>query len=97
MAHGGPRPGSGRKPGSTTTKTREIANKAAAEGLTPLEFMLSVLRDEQADKAQRFEAAKAAAPYIHPRLSNVESKVDMNGETTTEVRWTIVDPSPAGS
>jgi hypothetical protein len=34
---GGKRPGSGRKKGSATKKTREIADRAAAEGITPLE------------------------------------------------------------
>lgn len=78
---GGKRPGSGRKKGSATTKTREIANRAAAEGITPLEYMLKVMRQDSAHEdpkiaiareAMRFEAAKAAAPYIHPRLAAVE-------------------------
>jgi hypothetical protein len=84
---GGPRKGAGRKPGSATAKTREIADKAAADGITPLEFMLQIMRteDEPAEEGEeidyrlrqmrlemRFEAAKAAAPYIHPRLSSVE-------------------------
>lgn len=46
-----------------------------SEGLTPLDYMLSVLRDEEADAAARFEAAKAAAPYIHPRLSAIDANV----------------------
>ncbi len=37
---GGRRPGSGRKAGSATVKTREIADKAAQAGITPLEVML---------------------------------------------------------
>ncbi len=78
---GGARKGAGRKPGAATTKTREIANAAADDGLTPLEYMLRVMRDDsdhedpriQAQReAMRFEAAKAAAPYIHPRLAAVE-------------------------
>lgn len=69
---GGKRPGAGRKPGSATRKTREMANKAAAEGLTPLEYLLMVLRDEGADPRERFEAAKAAAPFVHPRLASTE-------------------------
>ncbi len=73
MAHGGARPNAGRKPGSTTTKTREIADKAADEGITPLEFMLQIMRDELADRGERMDMAKAAAPYIHPRLSSVEA------------------------
>jgi hypothetical protein len=66
-----------------TKKTRAIAEKAAAEGISPLEFMLNVMRTEPSDDiedpriltdmlAMRFEAAKAAAPYMHPRLSSVE-------------------------
>jgi hypothetical protein len=73
MAHGGARKGAGRKPGALTTKTRELAEKAAEGGITPLDYMLSVLRDESLEAAARFEAAKAAAPYVHPRLSSVEA------------------------
>ena len=46
----------------------------AASGLTPLEFMLSVMRDEQADTATRLDAAVKAAPYVHPRLAAIESR-----------------------
>ena len=87
MAKGGYRAGSGRKPGSTTQKTREIAERAAEEGITPLEYMLQLLRsevDEDMEPSQKaalmalkFEAAKAAAPYIHPRLAAIEMKGNM--------------------
>lgn len=73
MARGGSRPGAGRKPGSANKRTREIADKAAEEGITPLEFMLNVMRDANAADDVRFDAAKAAAPYMHPRLSNIEA------------------------
>jgi hypothetical protein len=73
MARGGARNGAGRPPGAATKRTREIADKAASEGLTPLEYMLQILRDEGKPEAARFEAAKAAAPFVHPRLSNVEA------------------------
>jgi hypothetical protein len=49
------------------------------EGLTPLEYMLAVLRDENADTERRDEMAKAAAPYIHPRLSSIEAQVAITG------------------
>jgi len=42
---GGARPGSGRKKGAATKKTREIADKAAEEGITPLEVMLRAMRE----------------------------------------------------
>lgn len=105
--HGGPRKGAGRKAGAATKKTREIADKAAADGVTPLEVMLENMRfahgeagvllagllDGGADKPDGFdsfkellkfrgmaqEAAKDAAPYIHPKLSSVE----MNAKVTT--------------
>ena len=93
MAHGGARAGAGRKQGAATAKTREIADRAAEGGVTPLEFMLQVMRDETAERAERLDMAKAAAPYIHPRLSAVEAKVEVK-EQVEEVRWSIVDPEP---
>ena len=40
---GGARPGAGRKEGSLTKRTREIAEAAAAQGITPLEVMMSTM------------------------------------------------------
>jgi hypothetical protein len=85
---GGRRPGAGRKPGSLTKKTREIAEQAAAEGITPLELQLATMRALWAEanagdnldleKAERAAAiAKDAAPYVHPRLSAVEATVNV--------------------
>jgi hypothetical protein len=34
--------------------------------------MLSLLRDEQQSPEMRFEAAKAAAPYVHPKLATIQ-------------------------
>lgn len=84
MARGGKRPGAGRPAGAANAKTRAIADKASAEGITPLEYMLQLLRDKNGDPLTRFEAAKAAAPYMHAKLSSVESKV--------EATHTMVDP-----
>lgn len=74
MPRGGARPGAGRKPGSKTVFTKQALEKIG-EGITPLEYMLSILRDENESPTNRFEAAKAAAPYVHPRLSQVDSTV----------------------
>lgn len=72
----------GRKKGSRNKATAGKEAAIAKSGLTPLEFMLNLMRmevDEDADiqqriavNAMRFEAAKAAAPYVHPRLNAVE-------------------------
>jgi len=72
MPHGGARPGAGRKPGALNKKTTEIAQRAAESGLTPLEYLLKVMRNSKQPTAVRVDAAKSAAPYMHPRLSAVE-------------------------
>ena len=38
---------------------------------TPLEFLLRKMRDTTAAPADRFQAAKAAAPFCHPQLQAV--------------------------
>lgn len=69
---GGARKGAGRPAGAATKKTREIADKAASEGLTPLEYMLQIMRDEAEEPRARLNAAISAAPYVHAKLSSVE-------------------------
>ena len=76
---GGARPGAGRKPGQPNKKTAELVAAIEASGLTPLDYMLSVLRDEDRAFEQRFEAAKAAAPFVHARLSSIEADVNLSG------------------
>ena len=66
----------GRQKGSTNKATAVREAAIAASGLTPLDFMLKALRDEGNDFLTRFEAAKAAAPYVHPRLASTEVKGD---------------------
>ena len=44
------------------------------QGLTPLDYMLAVLRNEEASASARMEAAKNAAPYVHTRLASAELK-----------------------
>lgn len=76
---GGARLGAGRKKGIPNKKTIEIQKAVCESGVTPLEYMLSIMRDESADEGQRLEAAKSAAPYIHSKLSTVE----LNARVTT--------------
>ena len=79
----------GRQKGAANKRTREIADKAIADGLTPLEYLLSVLRDETEERATRLDAAKAAAPYIHPRLAN-ETVKHTGSIEITKIRREIV-------
>lgn len=74
MAHGGSRPGAGRKAGSPNKASAEREAAITASGLTPLEYMLQVMRDEAQPPPVRLDAAKSAAPYVHPKLSSAEVK-----------------------
>lgn len=114
MARGGKRVGAGRRAGVPNKRTREVIEKAAASGMTPLEVMLDNMRHfqkvaldaeavlegltvaeftgrvtaetpeeqfkallAQVKKTAGFrqlaqDAARDAAPYVHPRLAAVE-------------------------
>ena len=44
--------------------------RAATPEMTPLDYMLSVMRDETASPTDRKWAAAHAAPYLHLKLSS---------------------------
>jgi hypothetical protein len=77
MAHGGARRGAGRKPGQTTKLNQQAREQALEGGISPLDYMLGLMRNESLSTEDRFEAAKAAAPYVHARLAAVEHSGDM--------------------
>lgn len=85
MARGGKRTGAGRKAGAATKRTRAIADKATAEGLTPLEVMLKAMR-AHVDNNKLDEAAsiaKDAAPYMHAKLASVQHTGPRGGPIQT--------------
>lgn len=104
-SHGGARKGAGRKVGGATAKTREIADRAAAEGLTPLEVMLKAMRHsielfDQGKDLEHLSAAasfaKDAAPYIHPRLAAMEHSGPNGAAMQHDVTLIINGVKPAG-
>ena len=84
---GGKREGAGRKKGSSNKATQEKRAAIAASGLTPLDYMLAVLRDENNDHATRMQAAIAAARFVHPTLGSIEHTGKDGGpiETKSEI------------
>ena len=71
---GGARPGAGRKAGEMAKAKAliyERARQAGADGETPLEYMLKVMR-ESGDIKRTDAMAIAAAPYLHPRLAAID-------------------------
>ncbi|WP_238878645.1 hypothetical protein [Achromobacter xylosoxidans] len=73
---GGARKGAGRKPGAATKKTREIADKAAAEGITPLEVMLRAMT-ALVDQADALAAGSGA--------KDKEQTAELNGKAVSRI------------
>lgn len=83
MPRGGNRPGAGRRPGIPNKASAERQKKVAATGITPLDYMLKVMRDGKADVSRRDDMAKAAAPYVHPRLATTTHQGKNGGPIQT--------------
>lgn len=84
MPVGSARPTAGRPKGGRNRKTAEAIAIAEAGGETPLDVLLRLMRTS-ADIATIIDCAKAAAPYVHARLSNVDAKID--GDLHLEFSW----------
>jgi hypothetical protein len=74
MARGGKREGAGRKVGAVTKRTREIADRALAEGKAPLEIML--------DNMRHFQQVALDAEAVIESLN--QEQVEALGETHEE-------------
>jgi hypothetical protein len=84
-----------RQRGARNRVTAEARAAAEATGIMPLDYMLSVMRDANADPKRRDAMAIAAAPYLHPKVSAVEAKP--NEPAAAEVagiRVVFVRPRP---
>lgn len=72
--HGGRRRGAGRPPGSLNKRSIEAIEAVAAlyPNWTPLLQFAAVANDKLLPVEVRLDAAKAAAPFMHPRPKPVE-------------------------
>ena len=85
----------GRMKGTPNKATAAKAAAIAETGLTPLDYMLQVMRDPLAEPARRLDAAKAAAPFVHPRLNSIEHSGPNGGVIPiAAVEWHVVRPKP---
>jgi len=73
--HGGKRKGAGRPKGKKNKKKYDHKTKAKELGMTPLEYLLSVMNDSKADSDRRDRAAIAAARYVH-KLGDRNAKAE---------------------
>ena len=93
---GGKRPGAGRKPGVPNKASAERQAAIAVSGDTPIEVLIAIMRDPQTARDMQLDAAKAAAPYVHPRLASVTHKGDPNApiHQVTRIELVPVEPKP---
>ena len=61
----------GRQKGVPNKATAAKAAAIARSGESPLDYMLRVMRNVKADLTTRLDAAKSAAPYVHPKLAAI--------------------------
>ena len=95
---GGTRIGSGRPPGARNKKTVQTQAAIEKSGLTPLEYMIGVMRNKKNDERVRLEAAHHAAPYVHARLSTTDLTVNAEQPSIVELQAKLrmyLDTNPA--
>ena len=67
---------------------------------TPLDYMIKVMRGELEYDENRFKAASAAAPYMHPRLQAIEHSgeiVSKHEQAIDELEQLALDNAVAAS
>ena len=100
MSRGGKRPGAGRPQGAISKSTRAILEAMAAGGEMPLEYMLRIMRDPREPAARRDEMARAAAPFLHPKMLATAPSTDDGSPVRPVINLTItrgpVDSSAEG-
>ncbi len=74
-------PGPGRPKGSKNKIAGKTRDEIMQSGETPLQFLIRIMRDDDKELGVRVEAAKCAAPYVHPRLASI----DVNGRLDSTV------------
>jgi hypothetical protein len=88
-------------PNHITVERKAKLTEAQMAGLTPLDYMLGILRNEDAKPDARMAAAVHAAPYIHPKLATIEHGGKDGAAMVLEVHWPGMpvrsDADPASS
>lgn len=84
MKQGGFRAGSGRPKGSggnIRLKEEQIEKEAKRVGLSPLQYMISVMNDPDVDPIRRDRMATCAAPYCHAKADYIGKREHEEAES----------------
>jgi hypothetical protein len=83
----------GRPKGSLDMRSRNVRQAIQMTGMTPLEYMLEVMRDENEERPLRLQAANNAAKFCHPALA--QTQLEVTGDITYDkIEREIVKPKP---
>jgi hypothetical protein len=82
---GGKRSGAGRRKGAPNKATAARQAAISASGEAPLDYMIRVMRDKRAPVKRRDDMAKAAAPYVHPKLAAIEHAGTLSGKPPSQM------------
>jgi len=85
---------SGRPRGSRNKRSLANIETAQASGQMPLDFVLSIMRNNTQPLERRLEAAKVAAPYCHAKLASVEHSGPQDKPAITGIEVVFVTPKP---
>ncbi|MBU3606816.1 hypothetical protein IEN92_08665 [Polynucleobacter sp. MWH-Creno-3A4] len=91
---GGARPGAGRKTGSLTKRTREIAQAVASHGITPLEVMMKVMHqlyEEAGNISEDDLGDKTLANEARIKLLNMAAAVGRHAAPYVHPRLSAIE------
>ena len=91
---GGARPGAGRKTGSLTKRTRQIAEAVATQGITPLEVMMKVMHqlyEEAGNVSEQDLGNKELASEARIKLLNMAATIGRHAAPYVHPRLSAIE------
>ena len=91
---GGARPGAGRKTGSLTKRTRQIAEAVSTQGITPLEVMMKVMHqlyEEAGNVSEQDLGNKELASEARIKLLNMAATVGRHAAPYVHPRLSAIE------
>lgn len=82
---GGARPGAGRPRGSVSQRHVDLVASMMDGRRMPLEYLMDVMADPEADEKRRDWAAEKAAAFLHPRPQPVARSIEIELPNTETV------------
>jgi len=96
-ANGGKREGAGRPEGSLNRRHQITAKQIGYDTYLPIEYMLALMRDEQAEPQRRDAMAIQAAPFCHARVAAVATSNPNGKASSADINIVQIFSVPRGA